>query len=192
MSTVHNRIYTQVLANLLSTNFDALAAVGSIVDNGEHAPPGSFEPWMRTEVSCWVEAGENCDRAYIMFRAGPFNEPFQEVLATVVKGDTVEVIIEHTIPNDEYPLCEIAQFMMHLVIAQTASLEGKPGCCCGNNHDGSEHIHDEFVVAAPEALEGEVIQFGNQMVSALPTEDGQSEVAPTSASVREFKPRILH
>lgn len=153
MTTVHTRIFTKILKDLLSDNFTALAAVGSCVDNGETAPPGSFEPWMRTEVSCWAE-GEVGERiAYIMFRAGPFNEPFQECLAYFSEKDPADVTLEHTIPGAEYQLCEIVMYMIHLVVAQVASLAKQPGCCCAENPDGSVHVHDEFVVEEPPVVE---------------------------------------
>lgn len=146
MQTVHNQVFTQILATLFSNNFEAIAAVGSMVDNGEGAPPGVFEPWMRTEISCWSETIEGKRVAYLMFRAGPFGAPFQELLAFVAEDDLTNMSLKATIPNDEYKFCEIVVMMTHLVIAQLASLGGKPGCCCDNNPDGSEHIHPEFIV----------------------------------------------
>lgn len=157
MQTVHNQVFTQILATLLSNNFEALAAVGSMVDNGEGAPPGVFEPWMRTELSCWAETVEGKRIAYIMFRAGPFNEPFQELIASVAEDDLTNMMLKFTIPNDEYKFCEIVGMMTHLVIAQLASLVGKPGCCCDNNPDGTEHIHADFVVAPVEITLEEAI-----------------------------------
>lgn len=151
MDTIHNQVYTQILSSLLSNNFEALAALGSCVDNGEGAPPGVFEPWMRTEVSCWAEGEPGQRVAYIMFRAGPFNAPFQETLAYVAETDLTAVTLQHTIPGDEYRLCEVVQFMVHLVIAQQASLQKLPSCCCPSNPDGSVHEHPEFVTEVPEA-----------------------------------------
>lgn len=207
MSTIHNQVYTQILTSLVSSNFEALAATGSIVDNGENVPFDEvFEPWMRTEVSCWEKEVEGKRVAYIMFRAGPFRTPFQELVASVCEDDLTKVTVEHTVPSDEYPMCEMVTHMTHLVIAQLASLAQLPGCCCLDTADGAVHVHPEFVVPdivevpTPEQLNSLVLghynkkdegigrglinPFGQQIYLTHP-----DDPATPSTNVHAFKPR---
>lgn len=145
MQTVHNRIYTDLIKRLFTEHFDAIAAGGMILDEGENAPPGAYEPWMRIETGCWHDVVEGRRVATMRFRAGPENGVFQEVVVSGHEDLRDVVNVNLTIPGDEYRLCEIMMHFTHLIVAQEASIAGLPGCCCPDQGDEA-HVHSEFIV----------------------------------------------
>lgn len=171
MQTVHNALWTEVLVHTASRHFEAIYAGGMTVDNGESAPPEMlFEPWMRTEIGCWGELVDGKRVAFLRFRAGPEEAPFQEMLATV--HEDMAVAIVHTIPNDEYRICEMVSNLIHLIAHQEASIAGRPGCCCPDQPDGAEHVHPEFIV--PDV----VIEEGSNIEVLKPTNIGRGLTSP--------------
>lgn len=192
MQTVHNEIWSEVLVQQAIKHFDAIYAGGMTVDDGENCPPDMvFEPWMRTEIGCWGEVVNGVRVAFLRFRAGTEAEPFQETLVTITgssrPGQPVEAVIAHTVPNDEFRLCEVVSNMIHLIAHQVASIAGRPGCCCGNEPDGAEHIHPEFIVPDVVIVEGSNIEV------LKPSNIGRGLTNPFGYVVQEnFKDGVLH
>lgn len=201
MGTEHNDVWAEILASTVSKNFEAIYAGGMTVDNGEGAPPGAFEPWMRTEIGCWGDVVDGKRVAYMRFRAGTEEDPFQETLVTVSEEAMNIVAIAHTKPNDEFRFCEIVSHMIHLIIHQRASIAGKPGCCCPDEPNGAEHIHPEFVVPNVVIEEGSNIEvlkpsnIGRGLTNIVPDyllmeklEDGVvREVVPVANNVTPLR-----
>lgn len=145
MHTVHNAIYHGIIKDLAIKHFEDIAAGGYIRDTGEGAPPGAFEPWMETEAACYHEVIGGERVAALRFRAGPEGQVFQEAIMVIHENSKEDAVLKFTKPNDEYRLCEVVAQLIHLIVAQVASRQGKPGCCCPDQ-DGVEHDHPEFVV----------------------------------------------
>lgn len=156
--SVHDQVYLQMLSAVIFGNRETLQTEAGLIDSGEQLPEGAFEPWMRTEVKSHITEVNGVRSVSILFTAGPAEAPFQQFVMTAsLDGDPVLSVL-HTMPGDEYHLCEIVNYIAHFVITQKAMQEGVRGCCCPHNpevHDCSE----ETVQSLAQANEFKTHEF---------------------------------
>lgn len=155
--SVHDQVYLQMLSAVIFGNLETLQTEAGLIDDGGDLPEGAFEPWMRTEIKSHVTEVNGVRSASILFTAGPANEPFQQFVVTASLEGEPTIAVLHTMPSDEYKLCEIVNYIAHFIIAQKAMNLGVKGCCCPHvePEHGCETVSVADLAAANEFKAGE-------------------------------------
>lgn len=113
--SVHDAFYISVLTHVIKTNYALLAEGGSLIDEGEGMAPGMYEPYMRTTVVALEVVRDGIKNVGVVFSAGPFKQPHQEYYFYLEEG-TDDLKVNTIVEGDEFQLCEIVDYIFHLII----------------------------------------------------------------------------